>query len=240
MSRIEGKVALVTGGSRGIGLAMSRALLGGGAKVMICAAHPARLEEALTTLRQAHRESVGGAVCDVREHRQVQALMEEVQRQMGGLDILVNNAGIGIFSSVESMPVEQWRATIDTNLSGVFYCCHEAIPLMKRRGGGYIINMGSLAGKNAFAGGAAYNASKFGLLGFSEALMQDVRYDHIRVTCVMPGSVNTEFGRSGEDNPRNTWKLLPEDVARVVMNLLETDPRALSSRVELRPSEPRK
>src|SRR4030095_13312568 len=121
--------------------------------------------------------------------------------------------------------------------SGVFYCCHEAIPLMRSRGGGYIINIGSLAGKNAFPGGAAYNASKFGLIGFSEALMQEVRYDHIRVSYVMPGSVNTDFGRSREQGPSDTWKLWPEDVATVVVSLLEMEPRALPSRVELRPSE---
>ena len=138
------------------------------------------------------------------------------------------------------MPVEAWQATIETNLSGLFYCCREAIPAMKRRGGGYIINIGSLAGKNAFPGGAAYNASKFGLIGFSEALMQEVRYDHIRVSYVMPGSVNTLFGDSGEQQPSETWKLWPEDVANVVVQLLEMDPRALPSRVELRPSEPQK
>ena len=138
------------------------------------------------------------------------------------------------------MPVQEWARIIETNLSGVFYCCREAIPLLRRRGGGYIVNVGSLAGKNAFAGGAAYNASKFGLVGFSEALMQDVRYDHIRVSYVMPGSVNTEFGGSGHENPSHTWKLLPEDVAQVIVNLLDMDPRALPSRVELRPSEPRK
>src|SRR4029434_10620358 len=135
---------------------------------------------------------------------------------------------------------DEWKATLETNLSGVFYCCHEALPLMKRRGGGYIINIGSLAGKNAFPGGAAYNASKFGLIGFSEALMPEVRYDHIRVSYIMPGSVNTEFGRGGEEKPSNTWKLWPEHVAEVVVDLLEMDPRALPSRVELRPSEPKK
>jgi 3-oxoacyl-[acyl-carrier protein] reductase len=138
------------------------------------------------------------------------------------------------------MPVGEWSATIETNLSGVFFACHGAIPIMKRGGGGYIINIGSLAGKNAFAGGAAYCASKFGLIGFSEALMQEVRYDHIRVSYVMPGSVNTSFGRGVEQDNATTWKLQPEDVATAVINLLEMDPRALASRVELRPSEPKK
>ena len=153
---------------------------------------------------------------------------------------MINNAGIGSRSYVENMPVEEWDSTIQTNLSGVFYCCHEALPLLKQRGGGYIINIGSLAGKNAFAGGAAYCASKFALIGFSEALMQEVRYDHIRVSYVMPGSVNTSFGRRGEQDATTSWKLAPEDVATAVVNLIEMDPRALASRVELRPSEPKK
>ena len=138
------------------------------------------------------------------------------------------------------MSVEEWNATIETNLSGVFYCCHEALPLLKQNGGGYIVNIGSLAGKNTFPGAAAYCASKFGLIGFSEALMQEVRHDHIRVSYVMPGSVNTTFGRGGEQDPATTWKLSPADVASVVTNLIEMDPRALPSRVELRPSEPKK
>ena len=167
-------------------------------------------------------------------------MFEVAAGQMGGLDILINNAGVGSHSRVESMPHEEWQATIETNLSGVFYCSREAIPLMKRRGGGFIINIGSLAGKNAFAGGAAYCASKSGLIAFSEALMQEVRHDHIRVSYVMPGSVNTSFGRSGQEDPETTWKLLPEDVAAVVTHLLEADRRALPSRVELRPSEPKK
>jgi NAD(P)-dependent dehydrogenase (short-subunit alcohol dehydrogenase family) len=167
--------------------------------------------------------------------------MQQAVQKNGGLDVLINNAGIGIFSSVENMTPEGWRATIETNLSGLFYCCHEAIPLMRKRGRGYIINIGSLAGKNFFPGGSAYSASKAGLIGFSEALMQEVRYDHIRVSYIMPGSVETEFGGLGKaaDSSR-TWKILPEDIAEVILNLLKSDPRSLSSRVEIRPSEPKK
>lgn len=165
-------------------------------------------------------------------------MVASAKQALGGVDILINNAGIGSRSYVESMPVEEWDSTIQTNLSGVFYCCHAALPLIKQRGGGYVINIGSLAGKNAFAGRAAYCASKFALIGFTEALMQEIRYSHIRVSYVMPGSVNTSFGRGGEQDPGTSWKLAPEDVATVVMNLIEMDPRALASRVELRPSEP--
>jgi len=163
-----------------------------------------------------------------------------VRQAFGTLDILVNNAGIGSHSYVEQMSVEEWNATLETNLSGVFYCCHEALPLMKSNGGGYIINIGSLAGKHASPGSAAYCASKFGLVGYSEALMQEVRYEHIRVSHVMPGSVNTSFGRGGGQDTAKAWKLLPEDVASAVINLLEMDPRALPSQIELRPSEPKK
>jgi NAD(P)-dependent dehydrogenase (short-subunit alcohol dehydrogenase family) len=240
MSRLEGKSALVTGGSRGIGLAITRTLLDRGAQVFICATTQSGVGRAVTALAEKHGGRIGGTVCDVRDYEQVRGMMRQAERRYGGPDILVNNAGIGSFNNVEKMPPEEWRATVETNLSGVFYCCREVIPLMKRREGGYIINIGSLAGKNAFPGGAAYNATKFGLIGFSEALMQEVRYDHIRVSYVMPGSVNTEFGRSSEQEPSKTWKLRPEDVATVVVNLLEMDPRALPSRVELRPSEPQK
>jgi len=240
MSRIEGKVAIVTGGTRGIGLAITQSLLARGAQVFVCSRTRPVVEDAVASLQKTHGQRIAGTVCDVGNHEQVRQMIGEARRSFGGLDILINNAGIGSLAPVEKMPVEDWRATIDTNLSGLFYCCHEAIPLMKERGGGYIINIGSLAGKNAFAGGAAYNASKFGLIGFSEALMQDVRYDHIRVSYVMPGSVNTRFGQSSPHDPANSWKLSPEDVATVVADLLEMDPRALASRVELRPSEPKK
>jgi 3-oxoacyl-[acyl-carrier protein] reductase len=239
-NRIQGQVALVTGGTRGIGHAISKALLEREARVFVCATGQRGVDAWLARMTPAHPGAIAGAPCDVRRRGDVRAMMQAAEAQFGGLDILVNNAGIGVFSPVEKMSVDDWDRTLGTNLSGVFYCCREAIPLLKRRGGGYIINIGSLAGKNAFAGGAAYNASKFGLIGFSEALMQDVRYDHIRVSCVMPGSVDTGFGGSGAGAQPGTWKLLPEDVAQVVVSLLDMDPRALPSRVELRPSEPKK
>jgi 3-oxoacyl-[acyl-carrier protein] reductase len=240
MSNIEGKSAIVTGASRGIGFVIARALLERGGRVFICARNAGEVQQSVATLRQEHDDAhVYGTACDVRTYESVREMFREARDTFGAPDILVNNAGVGSYNRVEQMPVEEWNATVETNLSGVFYCCHEALPLMKGRGG-YIINIGSLAGKNASPGMAAYCASKFGLIGFSEALMQEVRYDHIRVSYVMPGSVNTRFGRSGEQDPATTWKLAPEDVAAVVINLVEMDPRALPSRVELRPSEPKK
>jgi 3-oxoacyl-[acyl-carrier protein] reductase len=159
-----------------------------------------------------------GLVCDVRDYEQVRGLLQKIKWSFGGLDILINNASVGQFCGVQELKPEEWRIMIETNLSGVFYCCREAIPLMKKRGGGYIINIGSLAGKNAFPGGAAYNATKFGLIGFSEALIQAVRYDLIRVSYVMPGSVDTRFGdTSGKAQlpPRlwsraRLWTAVPE------------------------------
>src|SRR5207249_12122875 len=159
--------------------------------------------------------------------------------RFGGLDILINNAGVGVFADVATMTPDQWSEVINTNLTGVFNACHVAIPQMRRRHGGFIINISSLAGKNAFANGAAYCASKSGLNAFSEALMQEVRYDDIRVSYVMPGSVATAFS-SGDENKGVDWKIAPDEVAEVVIDLLRHNPRSLPSRVELRPSKPRK
>ena len=240
MSKFANRTAIVTGGTRGIGFAIARAFVTRGCTVVVTGRSQSTAERAAIDLGAdcAHGARAIGLKCDVRHCDQVQAMVADSVRLAGGPDILINNAGVGLFNNVADLPVDDWQTVIDTNLSGVFYCCHYVLPHMKKRGGGYIINIGSLAGKNAFAGGAAYNASKFGLIGFSEALMQEVRYEHIRVSCVMPGSVNTEFGRSGATDAKSTWKLWAADVAEVVVNLIEMEPRALASIVELRPSEP--
>src|ERR1051325_11897159 len=153
-----------------------------------------RLSEPSVSWAMWAKGGVAGAVCDVRDYEEVQALFEHTVEEFGGVDVLVNNAGVGFFGTVEQMSPEDFRAVLETTLFGVFYCCHEAIPQMKRRGGGYIINISSLAGVNAHPQMSAYNASKFGLNGFSEALMQEVRHDRIKVSYIMPGSVNTHFG----------------------------------------------
>ena len=170
---LTNKTAIVTGGTRGIGRAIAKALAGAGLKVAITARSEDDIANAVSELNEAGSGTVTGYICDVRDYDQVRAVFAE----MGGVDILVNNAGIGLFAPVESISPEDFRAVIETNLCGVFYCCHEAIPLMKQRGGGYIINISSLAGANAHPRMAAYNASKFGLNGFSEALLQEVRHD---------------------------------------------------------------
>ena len=229
--RLQGKHAVVTGGARGIGLAICKALAREGATVALTARAAGAAEQAAKEIGHG----AFGMACDVRSLEAVQRLFREVEKRAGGADILVNNAGIGVFGPIADMAPDDWRAVIETNLNGVYYCCHEAIPQMRKRGGGYIFNISSLAGKNPFANGAAYNASKFGLNGFSEALMMEVRYDGIRVSYLMPGSVNTEFGRGSS---KQGWALEPEDVAEVVLDLLRSPSRALYSRVEMRPSQP--
>ena len=236
---LQGKTAIVTGGTKGIGRGIAEALLRVGVNVCLSARHEAEIERTVVELNSIGEGRAVGFVCDVRNHDQVRSLLENANNTFGGIDILVNNAGIGIFNSVENMSVEDFRATLETNLFGVFYCCHEAIPLMKKRGGGYIINISSLAGTNAHPQMAAYNASKFGLNGFSEALMQEVRHDGIKVSYIMPGSVNTDFG-GDETSDAKSWQLQPADIARVVLDLLHHDDRSLPSRVEIRPSKPPK
>lgn len=236
---LEGKTAVVTGGTKGIGRAIAESLINAGVNVSFSARHEREIERAAAELSEAGRGRAAGFFCDVRDEAQVKAFFAQTVEQFGGVDILVNNAGIGMFETVESMSGDDFRAVIETNVCGVFYCCHEAIPLLKKRGGGYIINISSLAGANAHPRMAAYNASKFGLNGFSEALMQEVRHDNIKVSYIMPGSVNTEFG-GDEPSDKNSWQLQPADVAKTVMDLLSYPDRALASRVELRPSRPPK
>jgi 3-oxoacyl-[acyl-carrier protein] reductase len=237
MDPLTGKVAVVTGGSRGIGLAIARALVERGASVMITGTKEKPLADASRELESAAR---GGSVmterADVRRYEEVERMLSAAASRFGGIDVLVNNAGVGVFSTVGDMSVEQWNDVIDTNLTGVFYCCHAVLPHLRTRGGGWIINISSLAGKNAFQQGAAYCASKAGLNAFSESLMQEVRHDGIRVAYVMPGSVNTGF--SGQPKSGEDWKLAPEDVAEVVSDLVAHPSRSLPSRVEIRPARP--
>ncbi|HEY0348043.1 MAG TPA: SDR family oxidoreductase [Pyrinomonadaceae bacterium] len=234
---LKSKTAIVTGGTKGIGRGIAEALIREGVSVCISSRHQDEIDKAVSELNGSTEGSAIGFVCDVREHNQVKALIDHTVKELGGLDILINNAGIGIFETVEQTSPADFRAVLETNLFGVFYCCHEAIPQMKKRGGGYIINISSLAGANPHPRMAAYNASKFGLNGFSEALMQEVRHDNIKVSYIMPGSVNTEFGGDSPGDEKS-WQLTPADIARVVIDLLHHDDRSLPSRVEIRPSKP--
>ena len=237
---LTGKVAIVTGGTKGIGRAIADALITAGVNVSICGRRREdQLHDAVSGLNQRGEGRATGTVCDVRNYDDVTALFDHTVETCGGIDILINNAGVGIFTTVEDMTPEDFRAVLETNVFGVFYCCHQAIPLMRERGGGYIINISSLAGANPHPRMAAYNASKFGLNGFSEALMQEVRHDGIKVSYIMPGSVNTEFGGDTPDSTKS-WQLQPQDIAKTVLDLLQHDDRSLASRVEIRPSKPPK
>ena len=230
---------MVTGGSRGIGLAIARSLVAAGVNVTVTGRDEGHLSEARRAIEGDGPGAVETLRADVRHYAEVEHAVAATVARFGGLDILINNAGVGIFATVADMTPAQWSEVIDTNLTGVYNACHASLPRLKARGGGYIINISSLAGKNAFTSAAAYCASKSGLNAFSETLMQEVRYDNIRVSYIMPGSVATGF--SGGDESRGAdWKISSDDVADVVLDLLKSDARSLASRVELRPSKPKK
>ena len=233
------KICLVTGATRGIGRAIAKMLLEEGAQVAICGREQSAVDQAVGELAAETSGKVAGKAADVRNHEEVAGLFRFVDTHFGGVDVLINNAGVGVFRSVSDLTVDDWRLTLETNLSGVFYCCREAFPRFQTRGGGYIVNISSLAGKNAFAGGSVYNASKFGLNGFSEAMMLDKRNDNVRVSYIMPGSVDTEFSGPGT-NSGSDWKIHPEDIAEIVRTLMKMPERTLISRVEVRPSKPKR
>ena len=238
MNPIERKIAIVTGATKGIGFAIAESLVKAGANVVICGRNQRELNAAVEHFSSSGQ--VAGVVCDVRDEEQVRRMLDDAAGKFGGVDILVNNAGMGYFGkTVEEMSGDEFRQTLETNLFGVFYACHYAIPLMRSRGGGYIINISSLAGQNPHPRMVAYNASKFGLNGFSEALMQEVRHDNIKVSYICPGSVNTHFGGDSPTDEK-AWQLQPEDIAQVIIDLLAMNDRALPSKIEIRPSKPPK
>lgn len=236
MHPLTDKVCLVTGGTRGIGRAIAKMLLQEGAAVAICGREPSTVEQAVAELGTETGGKVKGKAADVRNHEQVGELFKFIDAELGAVDVLVNNAGVGIFRPVAELSVEEWRSTLETNLYGVFHASREALFRFGIRKSGYIVNINSLAGAHAFAGGAAYNASKFGLTGLSEAMMQDVRSAGVRVSYVMPGSVATEFGGRGGADGRD-WRIWPEDIAAIVRLLLTMPERTLISRVEVRPAK---
>jgi NAD(P)-dependent dehydrogenase (short-subunit alcohol dehydrogenase family) len=240
MESLQGKIAVVTGGTRGIGRAIVERLLREGAAVALCGRTKESAERAAGELRM--KGPVFGMGADVRNQDEVRAFFEAVDGHFGRIDILVNNAGAGIFKKVADMSADDWRLNIDLNLNGSFYCTREALTRFRRTGGGFVVNISSLAGKNAFSGGAGYNAAKAGLNLFTEALMLDHRHDNIRVCSIMPGSVDTEF--SGDPGkPRRgdaSWMIASEDVAEAVALVLKMPARTMISRIEMRPSRPQK
>lgn len=235
---LRGQVAFVTGGSKGIGFGIAQALVARGVHVVITGRGAADLESAKQRLQGAPGQ-VDAVVVDVRDYAAVAAAIAQTVGRLGGLDIVVNNAGIGTFVTVADMTPEQWAGVIDTNVTGVFNVCHAALPELKKRGGGYIVNISSLAGKNAFVGAGAYCASKAALNQFAEVLNQEVRHDNIKVTTIAPGSVATAFA-GGDEAKESEWKIASADIGDMVVDLLELDTRSLPSYIELRPSKPPK
>lgn len=231
------KVALITGGTKGIGYGIAEMLIKDGMRVAITGRSEDTLREAIQQLNQLKEGHALGVVADVRDFESQQSAVKQVVEQWGVLDVLVANAGVGHFAPIESLTVEQWQETIDINLTGVFYSVKAALPALKKSKG-YLITIASLAGTNFFANGAAYNASKFGLVGFTQAVMLDVRNDGIKVTTIMPGSVATNFNNH-EPSEKDAWKIQPEDIGQMVVDLLKMNPRTLPSKIEVRPTMPK-
>lgn len=238
---MDNQICLVTGATRGIGRAIAKMFLENRNSVIICGRSPEAVDQAVRDLAAETGGKVAGKAADVRYYEQVQALFEYADREFGPINVLVNNAGVGVFAPVSQLSIENWNRVIETNLSGAFFCSREALRRFAAGTprGGYIVNISSLAGANPFAGGAAYNASKFAMNGFSEAMMLDERYEDVRVSYIMPGSVATEFGGHaaavGEE-----WKIWPEDIAEIVQMLVGMSKRTLVSRVEVRPARPKR
>jgi NAD(P)-dependent dehydrogenase (short-subunit alcohol dehydrogenase family) len=238
MQNIKNKITLITGGSKGIGYGIARVLMEMNMKVAITSRSEERAKRAALELNKAGKGEAFGIGADVRSLKELQNAVKTVIDKWGKLNVLVANAGLGHFGSIEELTEEQWSETIDTNLTGVFNSVKAMLPELKKSKG-YIITIASLAGTNFFAGGAAYNASKFGLVGFSQAIMLDLRHEGINVSTIMPGSVSTNFN-SQDPNPTDAWKIQPEDIGELVVDLLQMDPRTLPSKIEVRPSQPPK
>lgn len=237
MSDLKNKTAFITGGSKGIGYGIAEALMREGMRVGITSRSQKAADDAVARLKKLGSGEVLGIEADVRNASSQQKAVDELVKKWGTLDVLIANAGIGHFGTIDSLSIDQWQETIDTNLTGAFYSIKASLPALKKSKG-YIITMASLAGTNFFAGGSAYNASKFGLVGFTQALMLDVRKDGIKVTTIMPGSVATYFNNA-EPKPEDAWKIQPEDIGQMVVDLLKMNPRTLPSKIEVRPSMPK-
>ena len=235
MQTLENKVAYITGGSKGIGLGIAKKLSDAGMRVAITSRHINEAEKAAQSLSN-NDSKILALESDVTSLESETQVIKKVIEKFGALDVLVANAGIGHFASIEDLTPEIWKQTIDTNLTGVFNSVKASLPEIKKSKG-YIITIGSLAGINFFENGSAYNASKFGIVGFSQAIMLDLRKHDIKVTTIMPGSVATNFN-DHEVTDKDAWKIQPEDIGEMVVNLLNMHPRTLPSKVEVRPLKP--
>jgi hypothetical protein len=236
MREIKNKVALITGGTKGIGYGIAASMLREGMKVAITGRSEEGVKQAEKELDKISPSNVLGIVSDVRELASLESAVKSIMNKWSKLDVLIANAGVGHFASITELTTEQWQETIDINLTGVFNSARACIPALKETKG-YIITMASLAGTNFFAGGSAYNASKFGLVGFTQAMMLDLRHEGINVSTIMPGSVATYFN-DHIPNDQDSWKIQIEDLGQMVVDLLKLDPRTLPSKIEVRPSQP--
>jgi len=236
MTDYKGKVALVTGGTKGIGLGIVQSLLDIGMHVAFTGRSAASIKEALESISEGDQHHVLGLVADVRDYAAQKQTVNDTLARWGRIDVLIANAGVGHFANIEDMTEEQWNETIDINLTGVFYSLKACLnALVKSQG--YFISISSLAGTNFFAKGAAYNASKFGLVGFTQAVMLDLRKHGIKSTTIMPGSVSTNFNNH-QPTDADAWKIQPEDIGQMVVDLLRMNPRTLPSKIEVRPTMP--
>ena len=235
MEDLKDKVALITGGTKGIGRGIAEALLHQGMKVAITGRDEKSTKEAATELTE-NDNYILGVAADVRDYDSQQAAVKATLDKFGKIDVLIANAGLGHFENITDMTPHQWNETIDTNLTGVFYSVKASLEAIKESKG-YMITISSLAGTNFFEKGTAYNASKFGLTGFSQALMMDVRQDDVKVTTIMPGSVSSHFGGRTPDEGTD-WRIQPEDLGQLTVHLLKMHPRTLPSKVEVRPAKP--
>ena len=237
MRNIENTTALITGGTKGIGYGIAEAMLNQNMNVVITGRGQKGVDKAVADLQKIGKGKVVGVSADVRDMNEMEKAVKTANDQFGGLDILIANAGLGHFGSIEDLTEQQWHETIDINLTGVFNSVKTAVSSLKRSENAYIITIASLAGTNFFAGGAAYNASKFGLVGFTQAIMLDLRQQGINVSTIMPGSVSTYFN-DHVPSDADAWKIQPEDIGEMVVDLLKLDPRTLPSKIEVRPSRP--
>ena len=238
MNNLQGKTALITGGSKGICFGIAESMLKEGMNVAITSRTQEAADVAARQLSAIDPGKVIAIAADVRDFNAQQNAVAKTLEAFGSLDVLIANAGLGHFAPITTLSLEQWHETMDNNLTGVFYSLKAAVDALIQSKG-YFISIASLAGTNFFAAGAAYNASKFGLVGFTQAVMLDLRDAGVKCSTIMPGSVATHFNNH-EPNPTDAWKIQPEDLGELVVDLLKMNPRALPSKIELRPSQPPK
>ena len=235
MNSLKNKVAYITGGSKGIGYGIAASMAKSGMRVAITGRNIETVEKSVVELSKIGGEIIG-LETDVRDFESQEKAIQKVLDKWGQLDVLIANAGIGHFATIETLSIDQWKETIDTNLTGVFYSVKASVEALKKSKG-YIFTISSLAGANFFASGTAYNASKFGLTGFTQALMLDLRNFDVKVSTIMPGSVSSYFnGRTPEEG--ESWRIQAEDIGQIVIDLLNIHPRTLPSKIEIRPSKP--